>query len=172
MKDEIFLAIGQESRRIDEIMTTIQTLTTRIDTFERTNQPDPAEHGVGTMITDNGDVSQAHGQARPVYRNRQGYTDDSDISIIALGVPAQQGENLIEIPRKIIEALGEEVSSNVTITKTFRFRSRYNDRPPPMKITFRNLNEKILVLRNKMNLKDTNDYAKVYLKGCKNHAEY
>lgn len=123
------------------------------------------------MITDNVDVSQANGQARPVYRNRQGYTDDSDISIIALGVPAQQGESLIEIARKIIEALGEEVSSNVTITKAFRFRSRYNDWPPPMKITFRKLNEKILVLRNKMNLKDTNDYAKVYLKGCKNHAE-
>lgn len=73
--------------------------------------------------------------------------------------------------QKIIEALGEEVASNVAVTKAFRVKSRYNDRPAPVKITFRNLNENHCVLRNKINLKNTNDYSKVYLKGCKNHAE-
>lgn len=43
-----------------------------------------------------------------------------------------------------------------------RFRTHYEGRPGLVKMTFRNLNENVLVLRNKM--KNSPDYRDVYVK--------
>lgn len=71
----------------------------------------------------------------------------------------------------MIDSLGDNVKSHVTITGAVRFRTRYIGRPGPVKISFRNVDEKILVLRNKMSLKDNNNYKNVYIRSCKSHAE-
>ncbi len=51
------------------------------------------------------------------------------------------------------------------------FRQDFDNRPPLIKISFQNLDEKILVLRNKMKLKDSDEFKGVFLKSSKSHVE-
>ena len=48
---------------------------------------------------------------------------------------------------------------------------RYDDRPGMLKITFLNINEKNMVLKNKHLLKETEMFKNVYLNKCKSRAE-
>ena len=73
--------------------------------------------------------------------------------------------------RDLITALGQAVSSSVEVTGAVRLTARYTNRPGIVKISFRTLAEKISVLRNKMTLKDSGTYSRVYLKSSKSHAE-
>lgn len=73
--------------------------------------------------------------------------------------------------RRLIQALGDDVSSAVSVTAASRLNSRIEGRPGLVKISFRSREEKVLVLRNKMKLKHSADYKRVFLRSSKSHAE-
>ena len=146
LQDDISLTIGREASRIDKILTTVQSLQKRISDIEVTDRTGIHVNGANP---NNGDQS-TDGQDQRPYTPR--HTDDSDISVVVSGVKSEQGENLMQKAQCLIDSLSNDVSSKVTITKAIRFKSRIEDRPGLVKTTFRNLDEKILVLRNKMSL--------------------
>jgi hypothetical protein len=67
--------------------------------------------------------------------------------------------------------MGAGVSNNVLVTGATRLPTRFTNRPALVKIAFQNLDEKILVLRNKMVLKDLEAYTNIYLKSCMSRVE-
>ena len=138
LRNEIALEIGRENTRIDTILNTIQSMQSRLDTLEQSNG--------STSTQDNSNQARF----RPANNS-----DDSDISIIASGLPQQNGEDLLRKVKDLIQALGNDVCSKVNVTAATRFRTRFHDRPGLVKITFTSVEDKILVLRNKMKLKDT-----------------
>ena len=154
LRNEIALEIGRENTRIDTILNTIQSMQSRLDTLEQSNG--------STSTQDNSNQARF----RPASNS-----DDSDISIIASGLPQQNGEDLLRKVKDLIQALGNDVCSKVNVTAATRFRTRFHDRPGLVKITFTSVEDKILVLRNKMKLKDTLLFKHVYLKSCKSHTE-
>ena len=93
------------------------------------------------------------------------------MSVIVSGLPYIHGEDLMQKAQDLVNALGNDVTHNVNITNTVRYRTRYLDRPGPVKVTFRTVQEKVAVLRNKMQLKNIEEYQEVYVKSCKSHAE-
>lgn len=171
MQDEIALVIGRERTRIEEILITIQSLQSRMNALEQTEHLAAAGQIQDSTETNNGTEAnqQAMGQNR--IRYRPGLLDDSDISVMVFGLPEFEGEEIIQNAQAIINALSNDVKSRVTIRSATRFRTRFDNRPGPVKITLSNVHEKVLVLRNKMSLKDTMDYKRVFLKSCKSHAE-
>ena len=83
----------------------------------------------------------------------------------------QDGGDLLTKANDIIKALGSDVLTRKQITGATRLRSYIHDRPPLIKISFRNVKEKILVLRNKSLLKEKAPYKEVYINSSKSHAE-
>ena len=57
------------------------------------------------------------------------------------------------------------------VTGAARLPARIQNKPVYVKISFRSLDEKVMVLRRKMTLKDNTTYAQVFLKSSKSHAE-
>jgi len=172
LSDEITLAIGRESSRIDKMLTTIQSLTSRVDTMEQSSR-NAASARMDGMGTEN--AAAQDGQARDQGQGqgwyRVGRADDTELSVVVTGIQSEQGEDLMAKARDLIDVLGNEVSENVLITRVSRFKSRVPNRPGLVKITFRSIDEKILVLKNKMSLKDREGFQTVYIKSCKSHAE-
>ena len=71
----------------------------------------------------------------------------------------------------LIRVLGEEVSDSITITGARRLPAKYRNKPGLVKISVRNLDEKILVLRSKRKLAESQAFKRVFLKSSKSHAE-
>jgi len=103
-------------------------------------------------------------------RVRPSQQEDHDRTIIASGIPFSEGGNLQQKLEEIFSALDNDVSSKVNIRGVTRFRSR-DQRPGLVKISFDSVDEKVLVLRNKMSLKTSADYKEVNLKSSKSRAE-
>lgn len=153
LRDELTLDIHRETNRIDQLLTTVQSIQARVDDLEtRTVQ----NEGNGTVSHD---------------REERNPLDDNDLTIVASGLPFVDGEDLIQTARTLIAELGEEVSQNVHITAATRLPSRLRDKPGLVKISFRNADEKIRVLRNKMGLKNSESYRSVYIKSSKSRIE-
>lgn len=159
LRDELSMDLSRESCRIDNVVKSIQSLQGRLDTVESSRTPDNRNDSNGT------------GNHSSVRRSNGYNPDDPDVAITASGIPFTEGENLLQKAESLINALGEEVSFNVCVTKAARLPTRFHNRPALVKISFQNVDEKILVLRNKMNLKDSDNFKNVYLKSCKSHVE-
>lgn len=149
LRDELTLDIHRETNRIDQLLTTVQSIQARVDDLE--------------TRTGNGTVSRDREVRNPL--------DDIDLTIVASGLPFIDGEDLIQTARTLIAEFGEEVSQNVHITAATRLPSRLRDKPGLVKISFRNVDEKIRVLRNKMGLKNSESYRSVYIKSSKSRIE-
>ena len=149
LRDELTLDIHRETNRIDQLLTTVQSIQARVDDLE--------------TRTGNGTVSRDREVRNPL--------DDIDLTIVASGLPFIDGEDLIQTATTLIAELGEEVSQNVHITAATRLPSRLRDKPGLVKISFRNVDEKIRVLRNKMGLKNSESYRSVYIKSSKSRIE-
>ena len=149
LRDELTLDIHRETNRIDQLLTTVQSIQARVDDLE--------------TRTGNGTVSRDREVRNPL--------DDIDLTIVASGLPFIDGEDLIQTAKTLIAELGEEVSQNVHITAATRLPSRLRDKPGLVKISFRNVDEKIRVLRNKMGLKNSESYRSVYIKSSKSRIE-
>ena len=149
LRDELTLDIHRETNRIDQLLTTVQSIQARVDDLE--------------TRTGNGTFSRDREVRNPL--------DDIDLTIVASGLPFIDGEDLIQTARTLIAELGEEVSQNVHITAATRLLSRLRDKPGLVKISFRNVDEKIRVLRNKMGLKNSESYRSVYINSSKSRIE-
>lgn len=117
----------------------------RLDSAEKTGNP--------TLPANN----QSAGN-QGFHNNRGTNVDDSEVSIVAFGLKYEEEEDLMMKATDIVQALGEEVASNVIVTGTKRFRSRIPGRVGLVKISFQNVQEKVLVLRNKQTLRFKETY--------------
>lgn len=146
------MSISREKSRIDHVIETMESVQNRLESLEQRDQP---------MIDGMNTIRQ----------NNLDYLNDPDLCITASGIQYQENENLIEKVNTLLDALGTEVSQNVIVTGVTRLRNRFDSRPPLIKISFQNTHEKVVVLRNKMKLKNNEHYKDVYLKSSKSHAE-
>lgn len=78
-----------------------------------------------------------------------------------------ENNDLRQNANDLIQSLGADVASNVQVIAVTRLRSRFNNRPDLLKISFWNREEKILVLWNKTKLKDNEELKKVFIKSSK-----
>ena len=163
LKSDLDLDIGRESRRIDDSMTSAQTLTSRFDQFE--------QHAQGDEISNGGGFGGIGRVSRGPFNVPLNPLDNNGITVIAKGLPFIDGEDLLTTARELIETMGEDVYSRVNVVAASRLRARYRNKPGLVKISLANLEQKVLVLRNKRKLKDTVEFKRVYLEGAKSHVE-
>lgn len=162
LRDELSTDIGMQTARIDRMMTTVQSMQTRIESLETNSSGHNGNNSTQDLNDDRLDGHiMRHGNP----------LDDPELTITASGIPYQEGENLVQKAEDIMRSLGETVSSSVKVTAAVRLPNRWNEKPGFVKISFRNIKEKVTVLRNKFNLKDSTMYKDVYLKSSKSHAE-
>jgi len=156
LRDEVTLDICGESTRIDRLLSTVQSIQQKVDTVEKT-----WESLSSNTVSDH--PRPSNGGGNPL--------NDPDLTIIANGLHMSDNENILDKAQLLIAALGVEVSNDVTVTGAIRLPARFDNSPALVKISFRSLDEKILVLRNKMTLRNIEQYKHVYLKSSKSHAE-
>lgn len=161
LRDKIAMDLNRESGRIDEMLRSIQQLQGRMDNHEQS----PIARGqdgpdIGTQ-TNNGNEDRARDLALMA----------DDVSIVISGLRSEDNENLLQKAQDVISALGETVDSSVTITNVHRFRSNFENKPGLVKVSFRCVDDKIRVLRNKMKLKNHENYSSVYIKSSNLRAE-
>lgn len=160
LRDEFTISLAQSENRIDQVMTTIQSLKGRLDTLEKPQyNTDPRANNGPT----NGTSQYRHVNPNPL--------SDPDLCVVASGISATDGEDLTQKAEQLIKALGDDVSTNVLVTGAVRLPTRLPHKPGLVKIGFQNVHEKILVLRRKGALKNSPEYRNVYVKSCKSHAE-
>ena len=162
LKSDLDLDIGRESRRIDDLMNSVQTLTLRFDQFEQNAQGDEIP---------NGGVGQGGGISRGLFNVPLNPLNNNDVTVIAKDLPYIEGEDLLMTARELIATMGEDVYSNVNVVAASRMHARYRNKPGLVKISLANVKQKILVLRNKRKLKDSVEFRRVYLEGAKSHVE-
>ena len=162
LKSDLDLDIGRESRRIDDLMNSVHTLTSRFDQFEQNAQGDEIP---------NGGVGQGAGVSRGLFNVPLNPLNNNDVTVIAKDLPYIEGEDLLMTARNLIATMGEDVYSNVNVVAASRMRARYRNKPGLVKISLANVEQKILVLRNKRKLRDSAEFKRVYLEGAKSHVE-
>lgn len=86
-------------------------------------------------------------------------------------VPLRNDRPLLETATALISALGHDVSSRSKINDVKRCPDRSTGKNPLLKIAFENVEQKVEVLRAKVNLKRSCDFKNVYLRSSKNHTE-
>ena len=153
LRDEFSMDLSKEAKRLDQVVSSVQSMVTRMDSLERK---------VSASVTSSGS-SNGTGPG--------GGLSDTDVCITASGIPVRDGEDLLEVADSLLQALGPEVHQNVLVTGATRLKTRFNNRPGLVKISFQNVDEKICVLRNKMKLKGIKQYERVYIKSFKSHVE-
>lgn len=104
-------------------MATIQSIQTRLTGVEQRNQ----------TISDDGTVMNSS-ITNPL--------DCTDLTVTASGIPISENDDLMLKANDLIHSLGADVSSNVQVIGVMRLQSRFNNRPGPVKISFRNREEK------------------------------
>ena len=102
LRDELVLDLGVETKRVYLILSEIQELKIRVDKVEQ-SQGEPDQSGAN-----NGTVTQQH------TNEGQRYEADPE-SIMASGVVANEGENLVQKALDIIKELGGNIYTEVTI---------------------------------------------------------
>ncbi|ESO92326.1 hypothetical protein LOTGIDRAFT_162630 [Lottia gigantea] len=98
-------------------------------------------------------------------------TENNDVTIIAFNLNYEESENLTDKYTHLIQTLALDPNSPVMITATKRIPQRRYDKPGLVKISFKNTEQKIKILRKKMNLKKSQDFSNVYLKSSKSYVE-
>lgn len=76
--------------------------------------------------------------------------DCTDQTVTSSGISISENADLMQKANGLINSLGTDVSSNVQVIAVTRLPSRFNNCPGLEKICFRNKEEKILVLKNKL----------------------
>lgn len=138
LRNDISEEISTERNRINEILINIQSLQTRM------NEVEQGMHTRGSG--DNGENTGHNNGAAPGDNPRvwQRNVDDLDRSIIIKGLPYEENENVQEKITEVLSALGEAVTSNITVLNVHRFHSRFEERPEIVKVSFSKSEEKHL----------------------------
>lgn len=108
--------LGIETRRVDEIMTTIHSIQTRLTGVEQRNQ---TVNGDGTVMNSS-------------------ITNPLDLTVTASGNPISENDDLMQNANDLIHSLGTNVPSNVQVIAATRLPSRFINRPGLIKLSFRN----------------------------------
>ena len=119
LKADIDLDIGINTRRIDELVNSVQSLSGRIDQVERVTES-AQDNGVFSGQDDHSVAGGFMNWSRGGAASQADPLDDNNRTVIVKNVPYEDGENLMNKARDILNALGEEVlSKNIHQTLTF-----------------------------------------------------
>lgn len=102
--------------------------------------------------------------------SRPSTTFDPDVSIVVMGLPYDENENLAEKMKEVIEE-GCACDEEVTLVALERLRARGSG-PGVVKVALASVKEKVVVLRGKFNLKSNDKYRKVFIRTAKSHTEH
>ncbi|XP_023814791.1 uncharacterized protein LOC111947977 [Oryzias latipes] len=104
-------------------------------------------------------------------RNRQvrGKPFDPDVSLIIVGLPQADGENLEAKVKELLQD-GLHCDPVPTLVATERVRQR-GRQPGLVKVELASVEDKVAALRLKSKLKDHGNYRRVYVSSAKSHAE-
>ena len=99
-----------------------------------------------------------------------------DTTIVAENVPFEEGENLI---KKMSDLVRRDLAVHVPIVQVLRMKegpprkTRYGTvkKPGLVKMQMRSVEDKVAVLREKRNLKNSREFSHVFLRSSKPHAE-
>ncbi|XP_060597077.1 uncharacterized protein LOC132750994 isoform X2 [Ruditapes philippinarum] len=152
LRDQLTFDLSKESLRIDGLLTSVQNLQDRLESLEHSRVTDQSINGT------------QRGQTSVQINNP---LNDPDLTVIASGLPFNEGEDILARAKDLIKALGEETNDSVSVQAARRLPSRFPDKPGWVKISFRTLQEKITVLRKKMSLQNHASYNNVFLKNSK-----
>ena len=152
LRDELSVDLASETRRVDQVLTTIQSIQSRMDGLEQQR----ADHNTIVNGTNNmGNTQQ----------------NDPEVSVTVSGIQETENENSMAKITDLIQALGDEVYQNINIANIVRLPSRVPGRPGIIRISFRSTTEKVRVLRNKRRLKGSVAYKNVYTRSSKSRIE-
>jgi hypothetical protein len=165
LRNEITTKLNTESARINDILETVQLLSGRVGSLE-SSQP-MLQGAVGQAIDLNNGEQSTHMPVR--FRPNNG--EDYERSVMVSGINFDKDEVIIDKANSVIHELGEDIVQKVKVVNAIRYRRRFNGKPGFVKIILRNKEEKVLILRNKMKLKNSETHSEVYIKSCKSHAE-
>lgn len=90
LRREISTDVQRQGNRIDEMMDTIQSLKDQVDTIEQSQSVNTSGPFSDQMETNNCIPDQGQRTYNPSARS-----DDTDISVIARGIPYDNGEDLL-----------------------------------------------------------------------------
>lgn len=152
LRDQLTSDLSKETVRIDGLLTSVQSFEARLTSLEQ------AKITVQSNNRTN-DVQTARPKLNPL--------NDPDLTVIASGLPYDDGEDILAKAKLLISALGDEVNNSVSVEAAKRLPSRFSDKPGWVKISFRSLQEKVTVLRKKMSLRSHDVYNRVFLKSSK-----
>ena len=98
-----------------------------------------------------------------------------DITVIVSGLPVYPQEDPLIVAQNVVDNLGADyqnvpVRNQVKVIKAARLPNRHATRPPLLKISFRSLAEKKVVLTHKRNLQKS-PYNNLYIRSSKSHEE-
>ena len=101
--------------------------------------------------------------------------NNTELTVIVSGLPAYPGEDPLLVAENIVEHLGADqnnvpVKSQVKVLAAARLPNRNLSRPPLLKVRFKSLKEKKLVLTYKKNLHQS-PLKHIYLRSSKSHEE-
>ena len=90
---------------------------------------------------------------------------DPDVSIVIMGLPWNENENLADKVKEVIEN-GCACDEEVTLVALQRLRAR-GPAPSVVKVAFASAKDKVAVLRGKSKLKSTDKFKRVFLRTTK-----
>jgi uncharacterized protein YoxC len=152
LRDQLTSDLSKETARIDGLLTSVQSLEARLSSLEQAKITVQSSSGTSNFKT-------AIPKLNPL--------NDPDLTVIASGLQYEDGEDILAKAKLLISALGDEVNNSVSVEAAKRLPSRFPNKPGWVKISFRSLQEKITVLRNKMSLRSHDTYSRVFLKSSK-----
>ncbi|WAR17905.1 hypothetical protein MAR_032499 [Mya arenaria] len=147
LRDDLAMNISRESNKIDQVHTTIQSLQSRMDAMEN--------------LPVNGIDNEGVGGAGP----------NTDIAALRTRMFVSL---LAALCTRTAKSSSQRRTTRLRLWVTTSIESELPmplGRPPLVMISFRDVEEKVLVLRNKYVLKDTAPYKQVFIKSSKSHAE-
>ena len=88
LRDQLTFDLSKESIRIDGLLTSVQKLQARLDSLEQSRVTDQSVNG-----TQNGQTSEL----------RQNPLNDTDLTVIASGLPFYEGEDVLSRAKDLIK---------------------------------------------------------------------
>ena len=96
--------------------------------------------------------------------------ENIEVCVIASNVPSTPNEVPVEKAKEIVDAIGLS-SAQVTVTDAKRLNNYNSNRPALLKIAVGNLEQKKLMLRNKIHLATSQHFGKVFLRSSETNLE-
>ena len=152
--------MAREAKRIDGVIVAVRAMDTRMKDLEQNT----------ARVSDNG-TDGAGDQNSGERRYVGNPLHDPDLTLTVSGIAVSDEEHPIGKARALIRELGEEVATEITVTAAVRLPAKLTDRPPILKFSVENFDQKVLVLRNKSKLRTVQSHEDVYIRSSKSRIE-